>query len=505
MRIDVRGRIAQGRRVTSFRKSLAINFASSSGATLVMFAVSVIVARILTPAEIGVYSIAIVLVNIAHVFREFGVGSYLQRAPDLTRAQVRSALAVAYAIAWTVAAVVFISAEWVAAWFGYAEIAPVMRILAIGFLFIPFSSVALALLLREYDAKKISIGTVAGTAAYSATCIGLALAGFGATSLAWANLANVLATGVVYVWLGPLHMAYVPRFREVGAVLSFGAGALLTNLIKAANTALPDLILGKLGTARQVGLLSRGNSTVNIFMYVAGSAITFGSQTYLAKAYHARRSLEPILHRAIALVTAFGWPMLAVTAVAAREVIVGLYGDQWLDAVPAIAPLALMAAVELAFHYKVPAFNAIGRPYLSSIPLLATAALRIGLGLALFTGDIVSFSWALMLASLATSAIWLWLQRRYLGCGIRAFLAMLMPSALVAGLCAVAAWVALAALDAAGIAAPLVRIALLAVPVALVWLGALYALRHPLFGEIALFAGKLGIGRAAPERKEPAT
>ena len=83
--------------MASFRKSLAINFASSSGATLVMFVVSIIVARILTPAEIGIYSIAIVLVNVAHVFREFGVSSYLQRAENLTPDKVRSAMGVAYA------------------------------------------------------------------------------------------------------------------------------------------------------------------------------------------------------------------------------------------------------------------------------------------------------------------------------------------------------------------------------------------------------------------------
>tara|TARA_B100000678_G_scaffold164246_1_gene137125 strand:+ start:511 stop:1986 length:1476 start_codon:yes stop_codon:yes gene_type:complete len=479
--------------MASFRKSLAINFASSSGATLVMFVVSIIVARILTPAEIGIYSIAIVLVNVAHVFREFGVSSYLQRAENLTPDKVRSAMGVAYAIALSVAACVFFGSGAVAQWFGHAEIAPVMQILALSFLLIPFSSVALALLLREFDATKISIGTAAGTSAYTVTCIGLALAGYGATSLAWANLANVLATGVVYIWLAPKHMAYLPRFRETGEIMRFGAGALFTNLVEAGNATLPDLILGKLGNARQVGLLSRANSTVNIFMYVAGSAITFGSQTYLSKAFHAKQSLAPLLHRAIALVTAVGWPMLAVTTIAAEDVIVGLYGDQWVDAAPAILPLAVMAAIELAFHYKVPAFNAIGRPYLSSIPLLVTAAARIGIGVTLFTGDIVSFSWALMLATLATAPVWLVLQKRYLGTDIVPFIQMLLPSALISGLSAAAAFAALNVIHAAGVEFPLLRLALLAVPTGIVWLAALRLLAHPLFDEIALFAQKAGV------------
>ena len=487
--------------MSTFRKSLAINFLASSGATMVMFVVSLVVARILTPAEIGIYSIAIVLVNIAHVFREFGVSSYLQRADALTRPQVRSALGVAYGITWGVAAMVWLASDWVAGWFGYDEIGPVMRILAVSFLFIPFSAVALALLLREFDARKIAVGTAVGTVAYAATAIGLALVGYGAASLAWANLANVVSTGFAYIWLRPLHMAYLPRFRETRDILRFGSGALLTNLVHAGNNALPDLILGKIGSARQVGLLSRANSTVSIFMYVAGSAITFGSQTYLAKAHHAGESLEPLLHRAIALVTAIGWPLLAVTMVVAEDLVVGLYGDTWLAAAPAIAPLALMAAIDLTFHYHTAAFNAVDRPYLASMPLLATALFRIGLGLAMWSGDIVSFGWAMMLATLASSSVWLILQRRHLGCGMVSFARMLLPSAVVALPCAGVAYASQLVIAQIGIDWPIVRLLLLGVPVTVCWLATLRMLRHPLFDEVATLAGKVGIP-LAPRKNE---
>ncbi len=484
--------------MTSFRQSLALNFLASSGATVVMFIVSLVVARILSPAEIGIYSIAIVLVNIAHVFRDFGVSSYLQRTDRLSRDEVRSALAVAYAIAWSVAALIFLLSDPVAGFFGYAAIGPVMRILAASFLFIPFSSVALALLLREFDAAKIAIGTAVGTAAYTVVAIGLALSDHGAASLAWANLANVVSTGLVYVALRPVHMAYLPRFSETGGILRFGTGALLTNLVVAGNAALPDLILGKIGSARAVGLLSRANSTVSIFMYVAGSAISFGSQTYLAKAHHAGESLQPLLHRAIALVTAIGWPMLAVTMIVAEDLVVGLYGETWLAAAPAIVPLALMAAIDLAFHYHTAAFNAIGRPYLAAFPLLSTALARIGLGLMLWSGDIVSFGWAMALASIFGAAIWLILQRRHLGCAVLPFARMVLPGALVALACALVAFGAQAAIGFAEIGWPLVRLMILAVPVGVVWLLTLWLLRHPLFDEIALLAGKLGLRIARP-------
>ncbi len=488
--------------MASFRRSLALNFASSSGATAIQFLVSLAIARILSPAEIGIYSIAVVLVNIAHVFRDFGVSTYLQREDDLTEDKVRSAIGFAYAVAWAIALVLLVGSGWAARYFGYSEIRPVMQILAVTFLLIPFSSVALALLLREYDARKIALGTFWGTLAHTLTSLSLALNGCGAASLAWANLANVAATGLCYLWLRPTGMAYLPSTGNLHSIVRFGSGALFANLVKSVNDALPDLVLGKLGTARQVGLVSRANSTVHLFLYIAGSAMTFGSQTYLAKAHHAGEPLEPILHRAIALVTAIGWPMLAVTAVAAEEVIVGLYGTAWMAAAPAVLPLALMTAIELVFHYKVAAFNAIGRPYLASIPLAVTALARVLFAVLLFSGSIVSFGWALMLATLVTAPVWLVLQDKYLGCGLAALVRQLAPSALLALVCGILAQLSLGLADVSGIASPFLRLAILAVPVGLAWLGLLQALSHPLYAELQIImanvAPRRGQGRSQP-------
>ncbi len=476
--------------MSSFRRSLIINFLASSGATIAQFVIAVIVARILTPSEIGIYSIAVVLVNIAHVFRDFGVSTYLQREDDLTTGKVRSAMGVAYAISWFIAACIFLGSGWVARYFGYAAIEPVMHILAISFLFLPLSSVVLALLLREYNATKIGWATFWGTFAYAVTCLGLATSGFGALSLAWANLANIVATGLAFMWLRPATMSYLPRFREVGGILKFGTGALFANLIKAGNDALPDLILGKMGTARQVGLVSRANSTVNIFLYVAGSAMTFGSQTYLAQAHHAKQSLEPLLQRSTLLVTGLGWPVLAVTSVAARDIIVGLYGDSWIDAAPAVPPLALMAAIRLMFYYNTTAFNAVGRPYLAAVPLAVTALCRILFTVLLFSGDIMSFAWALAGATFVTMPFSFLMQRKYLQCSVRSYIRALIPSAIISAICAGVAILVLTLIDKAGIGSALIRVFILAFPVTLAWIMSLKLLAHPLYGEIMQIAGK---------------
>jgi O-antigen/teichoic acid export membrane protein len=58
----------------SLRRSLSITFLASNGATAVNFLVTIVLARLLTPAENGIFSIAYVLVSVAHIFRRIIIG-----------------------------------------------------------------------------------------------------------------------------------------------------------------------------------------------------------------------------------------------------------------------------------------------------------------------------------------------------------------------------------------------------------------------------------------------
>ena len=62
--------------MTSVRRSLAIVVVENQLIFALQFAMYVIVARLLTPKEIGVYSIAVITLSVAQVLRDFGVVAY---------------------------------------------------------------------------------------------------------------------------------------------------------------------------------------------------------------------------------------------------------------------------------------------------------------------------------------------------------------------------------------------------------------------------------------------
>ncbi|MDB5963422.1 MAG: hypothetical protein JWP59_4716 [Massilia sp.] len=468
--------------MANLRRSLVINFFSSSGTAFLQFGVSVILARILSPGEIGVFSMTIVFVNIAHVFRDFGVSGYLQREPDLTADKIRSASGVAFVISWTIALILFLASPSLGRWFSEPEIVPVMRVLSLSFVLIPFGAVTSALLAREMAAEKQATVSVITTVSYCMACLIFAWLGYGTMSLAYANVVNNIVAALAFIPFRPKNLPVLPSFRHWRSVAHFGVGSLLSSFLTQVNNSIPDILLGKLGNARQVGLLSRANSTVTIFTYVAGSTVSYGALSYLSTAYHRGESLVPILKRATVLLTGVGWTALALTSVLGQDIVLALYGPTWLECVPAILPLSLAAAVGMMFHYIPMAVSAIGRPYLSAVPTSVMLVARIGIASVLFNGSIAGFAWVLCFATIITVPVIALQQKRHFDFHMGILLRALMPSLIVA--MATAAVAALLALLLPASIKPLLRLLIMAPFLAAAWYLMLRATRHDLVDEI---------------------
>jgi O-antigen/teichoic acid export membrane protein len=327
---------------------------------------------------------------------------------------------------------------------------------------------------------------VAGTAAYAGSSIILALLGFSYMSMAWANLINIVVTSLAYVPFRPKTAPWLPSFRGWRKVVNFGTGAILGNSIGAVNNAMPDVVLGKLSGAHDVGIMSRATSTTNIFTQIAGPTVHYAVLPYLAQKHHEGASLRDPLSRAVSYLTVFAWPAIFVTAVFAHQIVLFLYGEKWLECVPIIRVICLMTALGIPFNFNGAALMAIGRPYVAVLPSAALLGLRIGAIMALYDGTLVSFAYALVLATVLTYPVQLWLQRHFLGFNIPAFLMAQSKSLGIALACAAAAY----AIDM--MVPPSVpsgiELGILAIALIPFWFLLIIRLEHPMLTELTLLA-----------------
>ena len=416
----------------SFRAAFLINFASSAGASGVNFVVAILLARLLSPHEMGLFAMASVVASIGQVFRDLGVSAYLQREAELSSDKIRAAFGLLCCSSLVVATLLF------ALGFFLGEAGPVLQVLALGSLVLPFSTVMAALQHRELAAVRIAYVSRVGTLAYSLSSVVLARSGYGVMSLAWAQVIMMLACGLAYVPLRPASWCWRPALGPWRGMLRFGLGSLAGSAVNALNNALPQTLLGRLSSPADVGLLDRASGSANLFNRLTGDAINFGLLSTLARAYHGRAALSEPVNHVTALLTGMAWPALIVITLLGHEITTLLFGPRWLDSVPAIAPLAGLAALTALFNFQAAALTASGRPGLAALPVLVASVTRVLLVALCFEAGVASFASLLLLAGLLTVPVQLHLHHRYLRGGLIALAQSQLRSALIALACGVA-------------------------------------------------------------------
>lgn len=308
-----------------------------------------VLARLLSPKEIGIFSVGSVAAALCHTLRDFGVTNYLIQEQELTAARIQSAQGITLIIGWGLGLVLLLLSTPIAVFYKEPGMQQILTVLAINFFLLPFGSITAALLRREMRFDILYQINLLSALAQSATSISLALLGDGFMSLAWGGLAGTVAT----TFLTFLHrrpaQPWWPAFKENRRVMSTSARFTGASLFNEMGLGGPDLITGKLLGFEATGFLSRASGAVQLVHRALLEAVYPVAIPYFAECARRGANLPVLFERSCALVTAIAWPGFAVLAIGAEPIITLLFGAQWVASVlPAQILCAGLAMLTLA-------------------------------------------------------------------------------------------------------------------------------------------------------------
>jgi O-antigen/teichoic acid export membrane protein len=313
----------------SIRKSLLKALLDRYVTLAVNLGSMVVLARLLTPSEVGAFSVAMVLISVMSMMRQMGAGQYLVQEKELTEDRIRAVWAVQLGVGLLLAAVVAGMAVPAGHLYGDVRIRDILLVLAVNFVVTPFGSVTASWLTRQMRFGALAVINFAYVAANALVSIVLAWHGHGAISLAWGNLAGTVANALVAACFRPENYPWLPGLREVRRVLAFGARISSSSLAETLARGAPDFLLGKLQDLAAAGFFSRANGLVAMF-----HRLVFDVATSVAASGFAKQSREAGNVRAsflvnMAHITALCWAFTGVVIVLAPMLIRLLYGPQW--------------------------------------------------------------------------------------------------------------------------------------------------------------------------------
>lgn len=336
----------------SFRRSLLITLSQSYVALGLQFITSIIIARLLTPEELGVFSVAMVLVAIVNTLRDFGVVEYVVQEKALSETRLRAAGMLTFITAWGMAALVLLVSGPVAEFYRQPDVALLLNILSLNFFLLPFGSVISAHMRRQLDFTRIALIRTTVALVHAGVSIGLAYIGFGYFALAW-SVAIASLTNVVLLQISrPKGFPFLPGFKEFRHVLSFGSFSSLSQVLKDMDKGGPDLVLGRLMGMESVAFFGRATGLIDLFNRLIMQAVdTVVLPLLSARARNNEDLTQPFL-TSVTYLTGIAWPFYLFVGMTAEPLIRVLYGDQWDAAIPIVQLLCIGEALIVPFYLQ---------------------------------------------------------------------------------------------------------------------------------------------------------
>src|ERR1700733_4043418 len=335
---DLKGRSVRGGMLTL----------SSQGAQFIMQSIAtVVLARLLTPADFGLVAMVTAVTGLGQAFADFGLSEATIQHPEISHNQVSTLFWINVAIGLTLTSITAALAP-VLAWFYHEpRLKDITFLVSLTFLLGGLRVQHDALLRRQMRFKSLAIRDVASYVLAVPVAITMAWQGAGY----WAIVALPLTLNLTQMALTWLMARWIPglprRDAKVGSLIAFGGNIAASYLIFNVNRSADSILIGWHWGAGPLGLYSRAYNLLMLPVRQLGAPARSVAVPTFSRVQDNPERLARYYLRTANLIMWITAPLFGFLFVAAVPVIVLALGNRWRAAAPVFQILAIFALGQL--------------------------------------------------------------------------------------------------------------------------------------------------------------
>jgi O-antigen/teichoic acid export membrane protein len=421
--------------MTQLRKAIFFSVLNQYSLQIISIVSVAVLARLLTPDEIGVFSVATAITFLAIELRSFGVGEFLIREKDVNPEKVKAVVGVMVIMSWGLALLLICSAPWVASFYKQPDLRNLLWITIVPFFLAPYSSIPFALLAREMRFAAILKINLIGALARNGCSIGLVLMGYSYFGLAYGALLGVLVEFFAIMYFRPASMQWIPSFKHVKEIFHIGMQISFSKLFNSTSQHIGDLVLGRVASMGDVGLFSRGLGLISFLNSLLGSAVAPVTFPHLSEVQRAGGDTKTAYLNAAVLIGAISLPFFAVVNISSESMIRALFGDQWTISAHVASVLALWAMLQSIHCFAAGAMVAVGKERLLVIKEGIAFVLKIALIVLMAPHGLIYVAWGFVISGVIDFGFTTWFMRLSYGISLRDLIEAFIPNFIVMSIC----------------------------------------------------------------------
>lgn len=309
-------------------------FSQRFSVQLINFGVSIIMARVLLPADYGLIGMLTVFMAIGSSLMDSGLSSSLIRTPDADQKDYSTVFFINIIGSIIFYAILFLTAPLIASFYNQEILTLIIRVYTLSFIISAFVGVQSTRLTKEMNFKtqmKIQIPSVIGGGALGVL---LAYLDYGVWSLVWMNLLQSTLSAIqhwIYSGWRPNFLFDKERFKYH---FNFGYKLTLSGLLDTIYSNIYNLIIGKFFPVAYLGYYTRAKSLQQLPVQNISSALNKVTYPMFSAMQHENVKLKMAYKKLMQQVLFWIAPTMILLGVIAEPLIRFLLTAKWVPAVP---------------------------------------------------------------------------------------------------------------------------------------------------------------------------
>jgi teichuronic acid exporter len=310
--------------------SFLVQFANQ----VVGFTVTVLLSRLLMPADFGVIGIVSIFIGFANILSDGGTATSLIRTKEVTDLDYSTIFFSNLFVSILLYLLLFSLSPYIASFFDFENLESLLRIYGLMFIISSFTIVQSIRLNKKLDFKT-QFKLLLPSLFISATIgIWMAMKGYGIWSLVVKDIVFSVLSGIQLWIYSKWQPTLVFDWKVFKYHFVFGYKLMLTEFIKRIFKDGNKIVLGKLFPISQLGLFTRAQSMQELPTSVLFNAFNRVAFPLLAEINDDNLLLKRIYRKLVTSISFIVIPLLTFLGVFAKPIFVLLLTEKWNEAIP---------------------------------------------------------------------------------------------------------------------------------------------------------------------------
>jgi PST family polysaccharide transporter len=398
--------------------SVIQNWGSQAGSLIVFL----ILARLLTPEAFGLIGLANIFIAFMQIFLEQGFTQALIQHEEIEPEELDTAFWSNILIGFILTIISFFLSGFVADIFEQPQLTPIIQCFSVLFFIKSLSHVHLAILNRTFAFKVMAVRTITGIIIGGIVGIIMAMRGFGVWSLVSQQFLYE-AVEVFIIW-GAIDWRPQLRFsfKHLRNLLNFGLNILALKFMNFCNQRTDNLLIGYFLGEVALGYYLIAFRVLEVMTQLLVSTIKQVALPTFSRLQTDLERFRQAFYKVTLFTSIIAFPTFAGMIIFTKELIIILFGEQWLPSVPVMQILALTGILNALSFFHSSVFIAMGKPSWKLRLSILNAVLNLIACLVALKWGIIAVAVAFVVSSYLGLPVSLWMISKLIHIPIAAYL-----------------------------------------------------------------------------------